>query len=240
MTAAADKLRLRFRSIGSLLVLDDPPLIQITWNDATGIRAPQGEDLHRLVEFTYAVARAALGLPRFATLPPGRTGEIALSDALRSMPLDVIDDLWDEHRVRASPTAPELIHRYVFHVGLLIRPDRTDTLPLAAPPPETLEWLWSRGVGGRLPGTGQQLARFINAALIRARHTFLAEDKRLEDWELLDALDGDLVPVDDLWEQAGLAETPATDQTMFRWAVGTYLSTRVEGGGLTLGPPASD
>lgn len=221
-------------------MLDDPPLIQITWTSATGIRAPQGDDLHRLIEFLYAVARAALGLPRFALLPPGRDGEIALSDALTSMPLDVIDDLWDEHRVRARPTAPALIHRYVFHVGLLTRPDRTDRLPLAAPASETLEWLWSRGVGGRLPGTGQQLATFINEALIRARHRLLEQDKRLEDWELLDALDGDLVPVNDLWAEAGLAETRAEDQTMFRWAVGTYLSNRVEGGGLTLGPSASD
>ncbi len=156
------------------------------------------------------------------------------------MPLDVIDDLWDEHRVRARPTAPALIHRYVFHVGLLTRPDRTGRLPLAAPASETLEWLWSRGVGGRLPGTGQQLATFINGALIRARHRLLEQDKRLEDWELLDALDGDLVPVNDLWVEAGLAETRAEDQTMFRWAVGTYLSTRVEGGGVTLGPSASD
>lgn len=221
-------------------MLDDPPLIQITWTNATGIRAPEDDNLERLVEFTYAVARAALGLPRFAQLPSGRAGDIALSDALTSTPPGVIDDLWDEHRVRARPIDPELIHRYVFHVGLLIRPDRTDTLPLAAPAPETLEWLWSRGVGGRLCGTGQQLAKFINETLIRARHSFLEQDKRLEDWELLDALDGDLVPTDDLWKDAGLSATPIEDQRMFRWAVGTYLSTRVAGGGLTLGPAAAD
>lgn len=217
-------------------MLDDHQMIQISWSDATGIRAPEGDDLERLMEFTSAAARAALGLGRFAELPHGRSAQIAISDALVAMPLDVIDDLWDEHKVRARPTDPALIHRYVFHVGLLARPDRTDTLPLEAPAPETLEWLWSRGVGSERPGTGSALGSFVNGVLIRARHNFLAQDKRLEDWELLEALDGEIVPVDGLWEAACLADRPVDEQTMFRRVVGWYLATRVEGGGLTLGP----
>jgi hypothetical protein len=217
-------------------MLDDRQLIQIAWSDATAVTAPKGDALDRLMEFTSAAARAALGLGRFAQLPRGRNGEIAISDALVAMPLDVIDDLWDEHRVRARPTDPESIHRYVFHVGLIIRPDRTDTLPFQAPPAETLEWLWSRGVSSERPGDGSALGVFVKNVLIRARHSFLAEDKRLEDWELLEALDGDIVPVDGLWEAAGLADHAEDKQTMFRRVVGWYLATRVEGGGLTLGP----
>lgn len=217
-------------------MLDDHRLIQTAWCDATGVPVPKGDALDRLMEFTSAAARAALGLDRFVRLPRGRNADIAISDALVAMPLDVIDDLWDEHRVRARPTDPESIHRYVFHVGLLIRPDRTDTLPVEAPPAETLEWLWSRGVAGERPGDGSALGAFVNSVLIRARHSFLARDKRLEDWELLEALDGDIVPVDGLWEAANLADRPEREQTMFRRVIGWYLATRVEGGGLTLGP----
>lgn len=76
-------------------MLDDPPLIRVTWETATGTRAPEDADLHRLVEFTFAVARSALGLPRFALLPSARASDIPLSDALTSTSLGVIDDIWD-------------------------------------------------------------------------------------------------------------------------------------------------
>lgn len=220
-------------------MLDDPQLLQIAWSSATGIRAPEGEALNGLVEFTLGAARAALGLARFAPVPTDRATQTTLSDELAALPLDVVDDLWTEHAVRSRPTDPALVHRYVFHVALLARPDRTDTLPLRAPAPETLEWLWSRGVGGHRPGDGLALGAFVDAVLVRARHRFLAEDRRLEDWELLEALDGDIVPVDGLWSDAHLPDTSQADQTTFRRVVGWYLATRVEGGGLTLGPTST-
>lgn len=212
-------------------MLDDHELIRIAWTGATSVRAPEGEAFDRLLQFTLGAARAALGLARFAPIATDRATQIALSDELASLPLDVIDDLWIEHAVRSRPTDSSLVHRYVFHVALLGRPDRTNTLPLRAPAAQTLEWLWSRGVGGDRAGDGSALGAFVDAVLVRARHRFLAEDRRLEDWELLEALDGDIVPVEGLWEDAGLAGAPAADQTMFRRVVGWYLATRLEGGG---------
>jgi len=95
-------------------MLDDETMIKSCWTTATGIAATTGETVDRLIELTWAVARAVLGLPQFALLQSGWAWGIWLSDELTSLPLDVIDDLSDEHQVRSTPTQPSAIHRFVF------------------------------------------------------------------------------------------------------------------------------
>lgn len=217
------------------MILDDDLLLAIVWHDATGIRLSQRRDVGRLVEFSWALADAALG-GRSRSMDSSTLGLIRLSESLTDLSLDVIDDVWSDNAVITTPIRRQ-VHRYVFHLGLIARPDRTGVSELEAPSPHELEWLWHRGVGSDLPGTGSALGRFINAMLIRARHEFLAHDKRLEDWELLEALDGDLFDTVAIWDATdGLATVDPRAATMFRRVVAWYLSPRLEGGVLTLGP----
>jgi hypothetical protein len=217
-------------------ILDDDQLLTIVWQDATGTRLTERTQVHALVEFSWAVASAALGVHHAGTMLFRTRDLIQMSESLSDLSLDVIDTTWNEHAFVPGAIRPK-VHRYVFHLGLMSRPDRTGVSELEAPSPRKLEWLWHRGVGSTPPGDGAALGRFINAVLIRARHEFLALDKRLEDWELLESLDGSLFSTDAIWDQtAGLNPAPRAEQTMFRRVVSWYLAPRLDGGALTLSP----